>query len=237
MIAVDCHPFSIVDDPGFVRLLHSLEPRYTIPSRRCFTDNVLPKIHARILSRVKDELTGAKFISFTSDIWSTEVSNDFLISLTAHWLTDSFEKKAAMLNASSLPGSHTGDVIQMKCNEMLENWEIQENQVHCFIVDNAANMKKAMTDGGYTYMGCFAHTLQLVVHDGIISQRYVQDILAKCQRMVGHFKHSQLAFSRLKNIQATLGIPHHRLKQDVVTTVGGIPLYTCLNLLLSKKWH
>ena len=217
MIAVDCHPYSIVDDPGFVSLMKCVEPRYTIPSRRYFTDNVLPKIHARILSGIKDELAGAKFFSFTSDIWSTEVSHDSLISLTAHWLTDSFKKKAAMLNASSFQGSHTADAIRMKCDKMLENWEIPKNQVHCFVVDNAANMKKAMTDGGFTYMGCFAHTLQLVVHDGIISQRYVQDILAKCRRIVGHFKHSQLAFSRLKNIQTTFGIPNHRLKQDVVT--------------------
>lgn len=217
MIAVDCHPFSIVDDSGFVNLVQCLEPRYTIPSRRYFTENVLPIIHDRLLSGVKDELAGAKFISFTSDIWSTEVSNDSLISVTAHWLTESFKKKFAMLNASNFPGSHTGDAIRMKCYEMLDNWEIQKNQVHCFIVDNAANMKKAMTDGGYTFIGCFAHTLQLVVHDGIISQRYVQDILVKCRRIVGHFKHSQLAFSRLNTIQTTLNIPHHRLKQDVVT--------------------
>ena len=49
-----------------------------------------------------------QWFSFTSDIWSTEVSNDSLLSLTAHWLTESFEKKYAMLHAQSLPGSHTG---------------------------------------------------------------------------------------------------------------------------------
>lgn len=34
---------------------------------------------------------------------------------------------------------------------------------------------------------------------------------------MGHFKHSQLASSRLKAIQLDLGLPQHRLKQDVAT--------------------
>ncbi len=33
----------------------------------------------------------------------------------------------------------------------------------------------------------------------------------------GHFKHSQLAYSKLKEIQTTLGMPNHRLIQDVAT--------------------
>ena len=83
------------------------------------------------------------------------------------------------------------------------------------------------------HKGCFAHTLQLVIHDGILSQRYVQDILAKCRRIVGHFKHSQLAFSRLKDIQATLGIPHLRFKQDVVTRWNST-LYMLQSIIAQK---
>ena len=32
MMALDCQPFSIVQDDGFTRLLKTLEPRYSIPS-------------------------------------------------------------------------------------------------------------------------------------------------------------------------------------------------------------
>ena len=47
-----------------------------------------------------------------------------------------------MLCASPLPGSHTGDGIQLKCAEMFDKWGIERSQVHCFVTDNAANMKK-----------------------------------------------------------------------------------------------
>ena len=155
------------------------------------TETVLPQIHSRVMSRIKDEILEARRISCTSDIWSTEVSNDSLISLTAHWLLpNSFKRKSTMLNASSIPGSHTGDAIRTKCEEMIGHWNIQKSQLHCFVVENAANMKKPMVDRGYTHVGCFTHTLQLVINDGILFQHYVQDILAKCRHIVDHFKHS-----------------------------------------------
>jgi len=45
MIALDCHPFSIVEDGGFISLIRQLEPRYTLPSRRYITEKVVTKIY------------------------------------------------------------------------------------------------------------------------------------------------------------------------------------------------
>ena len=45
MIALDYHPFSIVDNVGFIYLLCSLEPKYVIPSRRYITETVMPTIY------------------------------------------------------------------------------------------------------------------------------------------------------------------------------------------------
>ena len=58
--------------------------------------------------------------------------------------------------------------------------------------DNASNMVKAMHDAD---LGCFAHTLQLIVHDSVLSQQSVIDILSIFCRIVGHFKHSHLEYS------------------------------------------
>lgn len=110
-----------------------------------------------------------------------------------------------MLHAQSMPGSHTGEALCSKYKEMFDKWNIKKEQIHLFVVDNASNMRRAMLDGEIPYIGCFAHTLQLIVNDGVLSQRYVKDILANCRRIVGHFKRSQLASSRLKEIQASLG--------------------------------
>ena len=87
-----------------------------------------------------------------------------------------------------------------KFNGMMKEWGGE--QVHQFLRDNAANMVKAMQDGSFDDFGCFAHTLQLVVHDGVLSQSAVGNALAVCRHIVGHFKRS--SFNRVKVYNKTL---------------------------------
>ena len=137
-----------------------------------------------------------------------------------------------MLHAPTLHGSHTGEYICSRYKDMLEH---KHEQVYLIVRDNAANMVKAMHDASYPDLGCFAHTLQLIVRAGVLSQRAVIDTLAVWRQIVGHFKHSSLVYSRLKEIQQNLGLQQHHLKQDEPTP--GIPLYICCRQLRNKKWH
>ena len=136
-----------------------------------------------------------------------------------HWLTDTFARKSAVLQVMPLEESHTGEYMAGKYLEMLAEWEIKHDWVHLVLRDNAANMAKAMRDASLTSLGCFAHTLQLVVHDGVLSQRVVMDTLAVCRKIVGHFKHSSTAYSGLNTIQQNLGLPQYRLQQDVTCSL------------------
>jgi len=217
MIALDYQPFSLVDDVGFSRLVSSLEPHYTMPSRRYITETIMPKLYENCKKGVESQLEGVAHFSFTSDLWSTTVSVNSLMSLTAHWVTEDFIRKRAVLHAQSFEGSHTGEQIHRKLQEMLTQWGIQEHQIHMMLRDNGTNMVKAFNDAGLPHYGCFAHTLQLVINDGVLSQRAVNDLLASCRRIVGHFSHSCLAYSRLREIQESLNLPQHRLIQDEPT--------------------
>ena len=49
--------------------------------------------------------------------------------------------------------------------KMLEGRGIKKEQLQLIIRDNATNVVKDMQDAGYPNLGCFAHTLQLVVHE------------------------------------------------------------------------
>jgi len=44
------------------------------------------------------------------------------------------------------------------------------------ISDNVSNMVEAMQEASSAHFGCFAHSLQLVVKDGLLSQRAITDI-------------------------------------------------------------
>ena len=50
--------------------------------------------------------------------------------------------------------------------------------------DNAANMEKAMRDAAIPSYGCFTHSLQLVVSDGVLVQLCVNELLTICRRIV-----------------------------------------------------
>ena len=132
-----------------------------------------------------------------------------------HWLTDTFARKSAVLQVMPLEESHIGEYMTGKYLEMLAEWEMKHDRVHLVLRENAVNMAKAMRDASLTSLGCFAHTIQLVVHDGVLSQQVVMDTLAVCRKIVGHFKHSSTAYSCLNTIQQNLGLPQYRLQQDV----------------------
>ena len=74
-----------------------------------------------------------------------------------------------------------------------------------------------MRDAGIPNFGCLAHTLQLVINDGVLVQRGVQELLGAARKLVGHYKYSNVAFQTLKQMQAQLGVPQHSLIQDVAT--------------------
>ena len=140
-------------------------------------------------------------ISFGTDIWRTAVNLHSLLSLTAHWVNDTFEQKSAVLNVKPFDGSHTAEYIAEEFDEMFRSWEINKrDQVHLVVRDNTSNMVKAMSDAELPDLGCFAHTLQLVVNDVVLSQQAVIDLIATARKIVRHFRRSCLAYDRLKDI-------------------------------------
>ena len=50
----------------------------------------------------------------------------------------------------------------------LKDGKSKKEQVHLIIRDNAS-MVKAMREAAYPDLGCFAHTLQLIIHNGVLT--------------------------------------------------------------------
>ena len=90
-VALDCRPFSLIEDEGFICFLKKLEPLYSLPSRRYFTENIVTKIFENLQAKVTQAVSGVNIFSFTIDIWTINVSNESLLSLIAHWITRTFE--------------------------------------------------------------------------------------------------------------------------------------------------
>ena len=106
-----------------------------------------------------------------------------------------------MLHAKSFDGSHTGKNIAETFEDTFQSWVIdKEGQAHLVVCDNTSNMIRVMSIASLTDLGCFVHTQQLVVNDGVLSQRAVIDMLTTARKVVGHFQHSCQGYDHLKNI-------------------------------------
>lgn len=162
-------------------------------------------------------IDGIESISVTTDLWTCNVKPVSLLSLTAQLLDKDFKLYRAVLHAQELPGSHTATLICEAFEDMLERWNITKQMVHVVQRDNARNMAKAMDDCGLNSLGCMAHTLQLAINEAVLSQRAVSDCIAIGRKIVGHFKHSQVASTALEKLQERLQLPKTRLQQDVAT--------------------
>lgn len=165
--------------------------------------------------KIRKALPDDGYVSLTTDIWSS--NSNSMISLTGHWLDENLGRQSAILNSSKFCGSHTGERIGMKIHEMLENWCIRPKNVHLILRDNAANMIKGLEEAEFAHKGCFIHTLQLVVLEGLECQRLLRDTIVKARNIVTHFNHSPLACGKLTEIQKQYDIPERCLLQDVRT--------------------
>ena len=221
MMAIDSQPFSIVEDAGFLRLIANVCPKYVMPSRKYFSEKIIPDIFSTIRTKLHEEIhsRGDKFpISFTTDIWTREAGGDSLMSWTAHYINpESFMREEQIFQVCPFPGSHIAEAISEMITKLLDSWAIEKTRVHAVVRDNAANMVAGIEKTELSAIGCTIHTLQLVIKDCIMTQRVVIDMLARCRRIVGHFKHSHLAVERLRSIQKQLNLPDHRLMQDEPT--------------------
>lgn len=232
MIAVDVQPYSVVEDVGFKGVVGTLEPRYVLPSRKFFSTKIIPEMYETTRARVQSEVDHAKSVCLTADTWTAQNTTQSFFSLTAHWVTDDFKRRSSVLQCQLFEGAHTGIRLANALMEMLRSWSI-ENKVHVMLRDSGANMVKAMCDADLAHASCFAHTLQLSLHDAILAQQSVADLMKDSRKLVGHFKHSSSATSRLHDIQKEIGLPVHQLLQDVATRWNSS--YLMLNRLSEQK--
>ena len=92
-----------------------------------------------------------------------------------------------------------------------------EEKLVCIVRHNTSNFVAGLRDGDIPNIPCLAHTLQLVIDDGVLAQPCVVSLLASGRRLVGHFKRSNVNVHALGCIQERLGLKKHWLMQDEST--------------------
>lgn len=81
--------------------------------RRYYAYNELEALFQELTARVKKDVSRAKYLSFTTDIWSAKDSSHMLLSLTAHFVDDSMQPHFLVLAATPMKMRHTSVNIKV----------------------------------------------------------------------------------------------------------------------------
>ncbi|KAG7175267.1 Zinc finger BED domain-containing protein 1-like 1 [Homarus americanus] len=206
-IAPDLLPLSLVESERFRILMATAEPMFTMPSRKHLSSVLLPQHSTTVQTRLKTQLQQVQNLCLTIDLWSSRDMRSF-IGVTAA--------------CCRFKGPHTSDNIYDMYQETVASFDVG-SKVTTTITDNAANMVKAFTlfpveqldeDDDFddndcdilppddttkfeclspNRSPCFAHTLQLVVKDGMEQDGQIKQILAKVSKLVSFCRKSTVA--------------------------------------------
>ncbi|XP_011880238.1 PREDICTED: zinc finger BED domain-containing protein 1-like [Vollenhovia emeryi] len=198
MIAKDNLPLATVEKEGFKTFMKVVAPLYKIPSRKTMTSLIEEK-YEFLSSMIKTQISDITNLCLTTDIWTDTLNTKSFLGLTAHYISKE-TYKSVTIGVSELNDRHTSENIKMWLLNILCEWNINIENVVVVVSDNAANIKKAITEafGTEKHLPRFAHTLNLIPAIIIKDDATVSEFCKKIKNIVTYFKHSVVAADELR---------------------------------------
>lgn len=222
-------PINIVEDSDLKEILQLAlgSSNYSLPSRKTVTRKIFDLYDSQRQIMI-EKLRQAEFISLTGDFW-TSASNESYLGITAHWIDQEWNFASSVLQVKEVSEKHTGQQCTREFLQTADEWEISDKIVG-ICTDNGRNIVMGVENSLFENFRCAAHTLQLSVGKAL-KDANINDLLAKCRSIVGHFKRSPQNWRILQKKLAEKGLPPTTLKQDVVTRWNStlIMIKSCLS--------
>ena len=198
-VCSNLRPISIVEDEGLVELLKiaTQDPQFKVPGRTSTTEKIKDLYHSKAL-QVQATLNSVEEVVLALDYW-TSISNHSYLGVVAFFIKD-WKLSSVTLAIDPSDTTHTSEHIQQQVEELIKEWKLQ-GKVKYIISDNARNITKAIRLMGLMHFPCMAHTIQLSINHAI-DEAGISTTLAKCRKIVGHFRHSSSKMAELKSVQS-----------------------------------
>ncbi|XP_075779778.1 E3 SUMO-protein ligase ZBED1-like [Pelodiscus sinensis] len=213
-IAMDCRPLNIVNDRGLRDIIQivSSNQSYSLPSEGTIASQMHDQYNDEKTSKL-ELLKSAPAVALTADHW-TSLSNQSYLEVTAHLIDAAWKLQSFVLTAMDIEERHYAESCAECFLDVVKEWNIKE-KVSTISTDSAHNM---FTDTcmPFEHMTCIAHSLQRSITVALSDSGF-ENILEKCRKIVGHFKHSPTNSAELGVQQAANGQTQEPLVQDIST--------------------
>jgi len=182
-------PVAIVDDDSFRAFVADLDPDIAVPCRQTVTQTILPQLQTSVKQKLQQVIDGATDVSLTMDIWTDRRAHAFL-AVTVHSFGDG-QPTSHLLDFKAFTGSYTG-----VSETVIDDPSLWEDENGTEVLDTL--------DDKSQHLSCFAHTVQLVVRDGLASvSGSHRSIISKCCKLASLTHQSPLFKSTFESIMGT----------------------------------
>ncbi|CAB5382472.1 unnamed protein product [Rhizophagus irregularis] len=182
-IVDDLLPFSVVNSTSFRIFCNELDPTFLVPEAKtikAIIHKAYNYIQPKIIEQIIKEATS---VSLTTDLWTGRNRKGF-IGITCSYLDSDFTLKEIILTVQYVRYPHTAENIAECIENILNQWKIR-HLTTTIITNNTSNMKKCVKLlDGISWIGCFSHTLQLVVGKGLFVAR---NLILRVKRLIDFF--------------------------------------------------
>ncbi|XP_051815909.1 E3 SUMO-protein ligase ZBED1-like [Acanthochromis polyacanthus] len=212
-IATNCRPVNIVEDAGLCEVIKAAtgDTTYKLPARKTIMSRV-EELYDNKRTEKLEALGKVPYVSLTGDHW-TSFGNDNYLGVTAHFIDNDWCLQSFALTVSKTTERHYAEACAQHFEDIAQDWGI-ENKVTTLGTDSARNMVAAVRQLPYEHLPCTAHAIQRSICVSL-SDSGIDAVLAKCRKLVGHFKHSP---SNTRELNAQQ-VAHHQKEEPLIQDV------------------
>uniref|UniRef100_A0A914M3R7 BED-type domain-containing protein n=1 Tax=Meloidogyne incognita TaxID=6306 RepID=A0A914M3R7_MELIC len=223
-ICLSSQSLSITEQESFTDMFSLACPNYTVKNREYMTNLITKKFQSKY-SGLKDALRKCQSCSFTTAIGHSK--GQYFLSVTCHYIDDSFNRCWKVLAAEPITGENTSNAITNKINEIFVDLGISPTKVHLFLRDAASSMCRSVEDLKFQYFDCFLHKLALSVSDGSNLPEISKQIQI-CRELVAFYNWSSAFQNALSRQQQLVDAPKNPL-------IGEIPTQWISTLTMARR--
>ncbi|KAL3983475.1 transcription elongation factor SPT4 [Sarotherodon galilaeus] len=198
-VATTCRLINIVEDEELLEIIRiaSNDCKYELPSRAT-TVTKIHNLYEDEKAKVEEALGQTNTVALTGDYWTSLSNHSYLGS---HALT-----------VMKTEEQHFADTCAEHFMQVARQWGI-EHKVSTLTTDSAHNMVAVARQLPFEHMPCVAHSLHRAITVSLQNSPF-NSALAKCRKVIGHFKHSPPNALELEQQQ----IAHFHKKESLASS-------------------
>ncbi|KAL2934577.1 putative AC transposase, partial [Bienertia sinuspersici] len=200
-VVAGAYSFSTVDEPGFKHMISIACSNYNVLSKHTIRRDALKYYEEEWKIVMSDLQNSIGRISFTSDNWRNDHTQDEYICITANWIDTNWKLQKRIIKFGALTPPFDGLNIAEDVSLCLSKWKI-DGKLGCFTLDNATynnvmigqikrqlirNGKQLLFFDDFFQIRCCCHIINLIIQSGL---KLIDSVVEKIRAIGKHFRYS-----------------------------------------------